>query len=674
MKIQSRALETAVQQTAGALLLNPVQGSTPAAQAQAQIFGAEAPLVAAKDARAQLQPLLEAFGFDRPEQLQSVTQADCLACSKSPMDAMALFALVVVVQAHLAPCAPKGCVLPPRKDPLPTLDVKAWVGDYEAARPVDPLILIVENVAPTSPKNPVKLFLVNRSDLHDPKPIELPANLDKAKDGAYSFQADEAWMRQHGIKPGAVLELYQVKYDEHGKETRRSEPTVVASNPSRAGLIPAPELPPGDVIGNIQPQANLRLHPDVVPTGVRPENIAAKLHDGLLTVTRRLDQPAFEPFTKLVAENLSTGAKSDPAEVKADGAFHLAVAAKHGEAVILRAVDHSHDLGDPLYQRKLVLRAGVDDAPMLVRNPAIGFDGAPQVQLGRVGLGKGKDCQSFQVDRGFTPGSVVTLARIPDQPGVKGESITGVAGPDGSLSLPMPFAVHAKDIFEVQVKNAYALNEKRHELQEDAVSTVRFEVNADGSLCALKKEGAVSDGADPVAKLDNTDRKRTDPKLTVQGFSMSFRPRDWNTGNGASLKVGLERRVKPEAHVRRDGDELVVTLRAAHHAHRDQKQETGVAVGFGAFGGAPRAHDNNLVYDVRNHMLQQKEGDRVAVRFEDEDGRVLARAQLETKWGFYSEGGHSIYINQHWGSVQTKQERYRRVEFPMVPGSLVHEG
>ena len=58
------------------------------------------------------------------------------------------------------------------------------------------------------------------------------------------------------------------------------------------------------------------------------------------------------------------------------------------------------------------------------------------------------------------------------------------------------------------------------------------------------------------------------------------------------------------------------------------------------------------------------------VRFVTAEGKPIAEGKVVAKWSTYTEGGGSIYINSHWGSVSRPVETYKAVSWSLVPGSL----
>ncbi|MFO0725677.1 MAG: hypothetical protein U1E65_17970 [Myxococcota bacterium] len=683
MNITKPQLNAAIQQTLGALVLQAVPTSTEAQVARAQV-GSNAPLVGGADARAVIEELKLSLGLKSEAELATITQEQCLAKAGSAVEGMALFALVVVIQAHLAceETKPSG-VLPAKKEPLPTLDVKAYAGNYEqpqAPRRCDPLVLVMNNVAPSTPDKPVKIYLINRSDL-DAKPIELPGSTEKAKDGAYSFVADGNWMQEHGIKAGAVLELVQAKLDADGKPTRKSKGTVVKVNPGGAQLIGAPSLPPGDVIGNVQQLPNLRLEPDPAPSHVRATRIAAALHGGLLCLEPKGDERAIEPFAKIRLENLSTGVTSGPFEVGADGGFAASIAACKNDAIVVHIADHSHNLEDPLFERILSLRAGLESEPLLAVNPALGIDGPPSMALGRIALVEGKRIVS---DRAITAGSIVTLTKEPDAPGEKPKVVRGIAGADGCLSLELPFEVHADDVFDLVVQNPFGGLPKPTDYQTKASAKARLEIGADGSLGLVSSEGRVhakgsASGDAAVPMIDQTDRVESgtplleDAHFQIKSFKLGFRPRDWNTGNGAQISVDSDQRATPQAAVREENGALVVTLHSElRGGWSEPNKDFNLGVGFGSFGGSSWSNNNPQgVNPVRQLLISKPDGAEVPVRFVTAEGKPIAEGKVAAKWTTYTEGGGSIYINAHWGSMSRPVETYKAVGWDLVPGSLV---
>jgi hypothetical protein len=277
-------------------------------------------------------------------------------------------------------------------------------------------------------------------------------------------------------------------------------------------------------------------------------------------------------------------------------------------------------------------------------------------------------------DRAITAGSIVKITRT-----VEGacESVTTIAGREGSFSVPMPFQVHAQDVFDVEVMNPFAALGK-HKLQKNAVAKARFEVNADGTLDLVSHEGAVhakdtAQGKAPQRVHDNSDHLKRAPQFVVNDFSMHFIPRDGNTGNSASLALSVDRRGLAQAFVGLEGNEVVVTMRTQSSEsdyYNEGGPKRGAHVDFASFGGGTRAWDNAAIGPIRQHMLTRQEGEEVPVRFQTTDGQVVARARVKADWGTFQTGGHGIYINEHWGTVRTAVETHKNLSFKLVPGSL----
>jgi hypothetical protein len=590
------------------------------------------------------QQLLQQLGLRSLGDLAQVTQGHCLRCAEGPMDAMVMWSLVIAVQIHCAPAEPpKKKLLPRRQDALPKLDVEACAGEYQD-RPqpirVDPLVLKFGNVEPTSQDVPTHLYMINRSNLDDPQAVLLPGDLLKAVDGKYGLILGDAWMAEHGIKPGNVLEFYQTKGE--GDAERRSPSSVVRINKGGAGLVDAPDMPPHDNIGAgpVREMFNKALDPK--PAAVRPERMQACLRGDTLEVGLSSQQPALEPFSKVVVENLRTGEKSAVAEVGEDGAFKALVKARDGDPIMIRAVDHSHELGDAAFERLLTLQVGREAVPMLAVNPTLGIDAPPSVALGRLALSE--DCLRLQSDCGLTPGSIVTVQRA----GHAQETIKAVVDATGSLDVALPFAPHADDVFDVLLQNPF----NAHVAQPagwsaKARAEVRLELNEDGTLDHVRSEGAVhaadtAAGRRPVAGLDNVDRVesgtpyRQDSRLKVEGLRLYFEPFNPNTGNSVQLTASADSRAQ---HVTGwmawDKAAGVLTVQVDADVRGGWPQEDKQArthIGWGKAGEASsQGFYNQGVNPIRHAFVGLPDGAQVPVRFQDGEGRVFGEATLKTK-------------------------------------------
>jgi hypothetical protein len=608
-----------------------------------------------EEAKPAMERILRRLGLERPEQIADVTTERCIQVAGDDIvQGWALFSTVLVLQAHIgtSACKTSSCVLPPRTEPLPKLELDAYSGDYVAPPATScPLVLVFDRVEPTTEKSPVKLFIVNRSILDDPKPLELPADLTKAKGGRYSFQADDEFMLTHKIRPGAIIEAYQVKYDEAGKELRRSEPTYRAMTKRKleGKTIAAPDLPPGDVVGDVHRMGSFKFDVDVEATHVRPDRIHTSLIAGELVITPKGDKPAFEPDVVLQMENLKTRQTGEETEVRDGGSFQAGVKAEDGQPILIRAIDHSHNLGDPLYERRLVLLAGRDSKPMLVRNPALGFDEPPRIASRRISLG-GKDCKDLFCDRGVTAGSIVTIRRAVE--GRHDKTIT-LAGPDGSFRAELPFVPHERDVFEVEVRNAYSDIETAP--QKAAVSRIRYEVGPEGQLSVVSSEGNVGKkgtcedgGALPVPEISDKDPWTQGARYAIEDFYVCANNRDPNTGQGGIVRVDVDRRGTAKSFMRVEKDQVVVTLSTDLNVAVTQPPQS-AQLGLGSFGSSNRVWGDTKVDEIKKWILGRTMGTEVEVRFRSTDGDLNAEGRLKVELA--RDGG---------------------VMLKLVPGSLRH--
>lgn len=618
-------------------------GSDPKAEAK-DIAAQQAPGLA--PSRAELdsvaQQLVAQLGLKNPSELGGITQAHCFECAESPMAASVMWSLIIAVQVHCPPVEPVKPKLGRRQAALPKLDVEACAGEYQD-RPqpirVDPLVLIFGNVEPTSQDNPTALYLVNRSNLDDPQPVKLPGDLLKAEDGKYALILGDAWMAEHNIKPGNVLELYQTKGE--GKAQRESPSTFVRINKGGPGVAEAPNLPPHDNIGAGPVREMFNKDLDPKPTAVRAERMQAQLQDGMLELRRCGEQPALEPFSKVVLENLRTGEKSEPVEVAEDGGFNARIASEPGDAIVVRSVDHSHEFGDATFERLLTLQAGRDHVPLLATNPNHGIDEPPKVALGRVGLSD--DCLRLQSDCGLTPGSIVTITRA----GYEDETLKAVVDATGSLDVPLPFQPHADDVFDVEVQNPFNAHIEAPEgWNAKARAEVRLEINEDGTLDLVRSEGAVhaadtDAGQQAVAAHDNVDRVESgtpyeqDNRLQIKDFTLRFEPFNRNTGNSQSISLAADGRA-PYAVGWSDWDKDagILTVQVDTEVKGGWPQEDKdlrANLGWGKGGSTTsRGFQNNGVNGLRNAFVGLEKDTKIPVRFQDGDGNVFAKGTLDT--------------------------------------------
>lgn len=619
-------------------------------------------------------PILAALGKKSVGEVSQVTLSDCTSATKDPVDALVLYSLVLALQVHCTPCqAPSGCgPKPPRKERLPKLGVVAKAGAFETPKPPptprDPLILIFKNVAPSTPENPTQIFMVNKSDLHGRKPILLPTDLSKAKDGEYSLILGDEWMAEHGIRPSQTLSFHQTKAGQ--SKLGPSEETTVSVNSKGPGLINTPALPPGDRVGEVTVRDQFRKFLDVVPAPVRPENLSHSLENGMFTAFASAMGPATEPLARVIVQNLATGERGPMTIVGEDDQFASAVAAKRGEPMLVRIFDHARAVDDPAYERRLTVIAGEAGPLMLAGNPQLGIDAPPALRLGRVELG-GESCQELMGKLAATPGSVISVRRI-GLDGKPGELARTVAVEDGSFRLPMPFEVHTGDVFEVKVESPFVFGEQRTEVQKRAVAEARLEVATDGSLSLVSSSGAVGargtkEGDAPMAKLSNVDTVQSGEPIfhrlrpTVLDFNLRFEPFNPNTGNGASIRVRSDGRAPPRTQVQWDHEkgELVLVMAQAIPGGWPEaaKDHSSSSVGFGTYDGTSWAFNNAQVGPVRSALVGRAAGERIPVRFVHDDGVVFARAEMEVEIKVEGTGS---------GAGGTQQTRYVKLD----PGSM----
>lgn len=621
--------------------------------------------------------ILAAFGKKSLGELAPIGMSDCAKLTTDPLDALVLYSLVVAIQVHCPPVEPvKSCgPKPPRREPLPKLSVSAKAGVFEsrapAPRAIDPLILVFDKVAPSTPENPTHLYLINKSNLDDRTPILLPGDPSKAVDGRYSLVLGDAWMAEHGIRPSQSLSFYQTRGS--AKATARSEETTVSVNAEGPGLIPTPALPPGDRVGEVSVREMFRKALDIVPAPVRPENLAHALEGGQARLSLSGSCPATEPFARVVLQNLRTGERGPMSIVGEDDRFATGVAAQPGDPVLVRIFDHSRSVDDPQFERRLSFLAGGAPEVMLAVNPMLGIDAPPTLRFGRLELG-GKNCEEIRGKLAATPGSVVSALRI-GLDGKASELARTVAGAQGSFALALPEGVHTGDIYEITVESPFALGPNRAEVQKRAALTARLEVRADGALDRVSSSGAVHDrgtklGDAPVAALQNVDRVDSgEPfyhplEASVLGLDLRFEPYNPNTGNGASMKVASDGRAAPRSMVRWDqehGEVVVALAPAVAGGWPEEPREHQVNVGFAVVGGTHMGFQNPGVGPVRNAMLARAQGDRVAVRFERPGGETFLRGELVVE--VKTEGTGS-------GVGGTQQTRYAKLD----PASLTKVG
>ncbi|MBI4819291.1 MAG: hypothetical protein HY791_23670 [Deltaproteobacteria bacterium] len=567
------------------------------------------------------------LGLSNIDQLADVTQAKCLEHAQDAMEGVVLWAIVLAVQIHQTGCeGPKKCSLPKRNDPLPELSVEAIMGRYEdPVRPRDPLVLVFDKVERTTPDNPTKLFLVNRSLLAKSDPIALPGDLTKAVDGRYSLVLGDEWIQKAGLKAGNIIELYQTKGD------RRSAGKVVAVNVAGPGVGRAPQLPPGDVIGNVTPRAMFRRDLDPVPTRIRPEGFLTQFADGNLEI-RSKSSLAVEPMAKIEVDNLRTGQRGE-GKVGADGHFKISVPAEKDDPILIRAVDHSHAPQDAHFERRLSLVAGRDDGPILAQNPALLMDGPPELSLGRVRLSDG--CQDLTADRAVTPGTVVTLYRATHP----AERTVTVADENGSFSVPLPFEPHADDVLVIEGKNPFALRKDPTEWQSKAAFRVELEIESDGSLEATQRAGRIVDGQGAVGQASEVDLvEHGEPvkstRARIEGAQISFSTYDWRTGNSASLSARTDLECDNAVGVFNfdaSKGEVVVTV-SADKGGGWRRPELGEPRGarsyFEAVGRGSWTDQNSVTPELRKQLHARGQGGSIDVRFESPEGRVISRGKM----------------------------------------------
>lgn len=516
--------------------------------------------------------------------------------------------------------APACVDLPTRCEPLKDLTCVAHAGNYEDPRPgprLDPLILIFGEVEKSTPSAPTKLFLTNRSKLGKPRPITLPGDTAKAQDGKYSLVLDDAWMKQNGVHPGDVIAVHQEKAG------RTSKPVLVKIN-GEGGLDgQAPRLPPGDVVGTVEQKAMFRASYDARATQVDPTQLALHLAGGALTV--RGDEAALEPYAKVQLTNLRTGQRTAVVTTGADGTFSATIAAQAGDPIVISAVDHSHELDRSNYLRRLTCNAG-DGKAILATNPTVGGSPdapvVPEIHLGRMRLDT--RCRKLEVEGGFTPGSIVTLARN----GHPEETITAIADEKGSLSVKLPFEPYAGDVVDVTAKNPFCDvgldHQQMHHFSKAAVSTVSLEIARNGCLSIVERQGRVSEGAERVCPADRLDHlfDARDLVAELKGklgkLDVMHHGEYPRTLSSLAMELTVARPGEYSATVGFDAKakEVVVTLspedgqlRAGLSLTTDGETAGGVAVsGYRAV----------------------PEGQQVPVRFVTEEGRVIARGKMNT--------------------------------------------
>lgn len=613
--------------------------------------------------------ILAAVGKKTLEELAQVGIGECTQATSDPVDALVLFSLVLALRVHCPPCeGPKGCgPKPPRAEKLPKLGVVAKAGVFEEPAPPptlrDPLILIFKNVAPSTEDSPTQIYMINKSNLRDRTPILLPADLGKAKNGEYSLILGDEWMVQHGIRPSQTVSFYQTK----GKASKLapSDATTVSVNAKGPGLINTPALPPGDRVGEVTVREQFRKFLDVVPAPVEPMNLSHVLEGGMFTAYASAKGPATEPLARVVVQNLRTGERGPMTIVDEADQFTSAVAADRGDPMLIRIFDHSRAVDDPAYERRLTVIAGESGPAMLAGNPMLGIDAPPALRLGRLELG-GKGCQDLLGKLAATPGSVISARRI-GLDGKAGPVATTIAGAEGSFRLPMPFEVHAGDLFDLRVENPFVSGPNRAEVQTRAVAAVRLEVGADGGFNVVSSSGAVGtrgtkEGDAPVAALSNVDTLESgEPRFhrlrpTILDFGLRFEPYNPNTGNGASMSVRSDGRAPPQAHVRWDAEKTeveVVVSQTVPGGWPEPDKDHCPHVGFGTYGGTNWGFNNPQVNPLRHAVVGRAAGERVPVRFVHEDGSVFARGELavETK----EEGTGS-------GAGGMQQTRYAKLD------------
>ncbi|MCK6546512.1 hypothetical protein L6R52_11730 [Myxococcota bacterium] len=587
------------------------------------------------EAQAITKQLVEALGLQKESDLAQVTQSGCFQKCQNPMDGVVLWSLVIAVQVHLDGCKPvDGCVLPRRKEPLPELGVEVCAGVFvDPQRPVqrDPLVFVFDKIEPSTPDNPTKIYIVNRSDLNNPKPIELPADTMKAKDGKYVLILGDEWMIANKVRAGDVLEIFQTK----GKDDspRQSPSTYARINKEGPGRHVLPRDIPQDVVGNVQLRAEFEHVLDPRPAAIRAENMDARLDGGLFRLQRRGDQPAVEPFSKVIVENLRTGEKSEPIEVDPKGGFAAQVAAQKNDPILVRIVDHSHQFGDVHFERRLTLEAGRESAPMLAVNPTLGIDGPPTAALDRIGLVDG--CAALAGTQAVTPGSLVTITRS----GHPEQTITAIADADGSFRAKMPFDVHAEDVFDLRVESPFTRIEKPEAWQARAFASARLEINENASLDVAAREGRVLDHGGAVKKHDNADRVDSgtpylqDMRAKLKSFGFRFEPYNPNTGNSCSIGLVADTRAKSMARLALENGTVVVTLTGDVRGGWHEGTKEGHAnVVWGSNNSADNwAWNNPHVNAYRQLMVGKKAGEQVPVIFKDEAGKQIAEGMMNVR-------------------------------------------
>lgn len=478
-----------------------------------------------------------------------LSPAQCQACFPgNPEKGMLLSALVQLVQVNLAPCQPEPDLV--RKTPLQPLGVElAIAGIYTRPKqPVvrpDPLLLQFSNVVRGG-----ELYMVNRSDLDDPKPIRLPTDtLHHAEtDGDYSLILDDAWMNANGIRPGAVLEFYQEKGG------RTSDSKVVALNPGGARTIPAPTLSNGEVFGDVVKDSHFEIARDQWPAAVRVDRLQSAFQGDQITLSAPLGRGGIAAFTepkaKIVLENLRTGQVSEPVTVADDGSFQVGIDARPNDPIMARVVDHSSRFEassdrDPMHERRISFTAGGADF-VLAQNPRLGIDGPPQVSLSRIGLDTKGGATELAGACALTPGSIITVVNQET-----GARAVAVADRQGSFRVP----VDAKlgDYLDVRVRNPF-VSEKPEGTLGDRNEQV-FSLHVEGSSKKVELVGVpgVNGGVVPedrgaVKPADGVDRlgdgrpraHATRPSVEVVRFDSRTENQGFNRRSISGFHVGLE--------------------------------------------------------------------------------------------------------------------------------------
>ncbi len=477
-----------------------------------------------------------------------LSPAQCQDCFPGNAEkGMLLSALVQLVQVNLAPCQPGPDLV--RKTPLEPLGVElAIAGIYThpkqpAVRP-DPLLLQFSNVVRGS-----ELYMVNRSDLDDPKPIRLPTDtLHHAEtDGDYSLILDDAWMNANGIRPGAVLEFYQEKGG------RTSDSKVVALNPGGARTIPAPKLSGGEIFGDVVKDSHFEIARDQWPAGVRIDRLQSAFQGDQITLSAKLGRGGIASFTepkaKIVLENLRTGKVSDPVTVADDGSFKVGVDARPSDPILARVVDHSGHFEsssqrDPMRERRIAFSAGGSDF-VLARNPRLGIDGPPEVSLSRVGLDTRAGATELAGACALTPGSIITV--VNQETGAR-----SVAVADRQGSFRMPVDAKLGDYLDVRVRNPFVSEQPEGTL--GARNEAFFSLHVEGSAkraelvgvpgvnggVVPEDRGAVKPASDVDPIGDGRPQAHaTRPNVDIVQFDTRTENRGFNRRSIAGFHVGL---------------------------------------------------------------------------------------------------------------------------------------